>query len=129
MNEELREEAKKKVQAKMGFYICAVVFAFTSLLLLMLSFYLPAVAIWLWLPIPIFLMVLGILYLSIFGLPSKGALSSDWKEEEIEKEMIKLYRQKKDQLPRIEQSLEAETLELKEMERLEQKRSWEEDIV
>lgn len=92
---ELRKKAKKKVENKMAFYTCAVVFSFTTLVLLLLSFYLPGVAFWLRLPIPIFIMVLSILYLTAFGLPFTGALSEDWQEEEIEKEMIKLYRQKK----------------------------------
>jgi hypothetical protein len=94
MYEEIRQKAEKKVQAKMTFYTCAIVFSFTSVLLVMLSFYLPSISFWLRLPIPAFLMVLGILYLNAFGLPSTGGLSEDWQEEEVEKEMLKLYRQK-----------------------------------
>ncbi|MCB0627466.1 MAG: hypothetical protein KDC43_26985, partial [Saprospiraceae bacterium] len=61
----------------------------------MLSFYLPSVGFWLRLPIPVFIMVLGILYLFAFGLPYSGVLSGNWQEEEIEREMLKLYRKKK----------------------------------
>lgn len=129
MYKELRKKAEKKVQAKMAFYICAIVFSFVTVLLLMLSFYLPAVGFWLRLPIPVFIMTLSILYLSAFGLPTTGALSEDWQEEEIEKEMIKLYRQKKTQLPPLEELSETEILELKELERLRQKRDWGEDFV
>ena len=95
----------------------------------MLSFYLPAVSFWLRLPIPIFIMVLGILYLTAFGLPSTGAFSEDWQEEEIEKEMIKLYQQKKSQLPPLEELSETEILELKELERLKKKWDLDEDYV
>lgn len=129
MYKELRKKAEKKVQAKMAFYICAIVFSFVTVLLLMLSFYLPAVGFWLRLPIPVFIMTLSILYLSAFGLPTTGALSEDWQEEEIEKEMLKLYRQKKTQLPSREELSETEILELKELERLRQKRDWGEDFV
>jgi len=129
MYKELRKKAKKKVQAKMAFYTCAVIFSFTSILLLMLSFYLPAISFWLRLPIPIFIMVLGILYLSAFGLPFTGSLSDDWQEEEIEKEIIKLYRKKKAQLPPLEELSEPEILELKELERLQKKWDWGEDYV
>ncbi len=129
MYQELHKKAKKKVEAKMDFYICAIVFFFVSIILLMLGFYLPAVAFWLRLPIPIFIMVLGILYLSAFGLPTTRALSEDWQEEEIEKEMIKLYRQKKAQLPPPEELSETEILELKELERLKKKWDQEEDYV
>ncbi len=122
MYKEMRKKAKKKVQAKMGFYICAVVFFFVSILLLMLSSYLPSVGFWLRLPIPIFVMVLGILYLAAFGMPYHNALlSEDWQEEEIEKEILKLYRRKKTQLPPPEELSETEVLELKELERLEEK--------
>lgn len=129
MYKELREKAKKKVQAKIAFYICAIVFAFTTVLLLMLSFYLPSVAFWLRLPIPIFFMVLGILYLSIFGLPFTGLDSEDWQEEEIEKEIIKLYRKKKDELPPLEELSDSEVLELRKLEHLTRKRGWDDDYV
>ena len=128
MYKELRKKAEKRVQAKMAFYTCVVVFSFTTVVLLMLSFYLPSVSFWLRLPIPVFVMVLGVLYLSAFGLPT-GGHSDDWKEEEIEKEMIKLYRQKKAQLPAKKELSETETLELKELERLQEKWDRGEDFV
>jgi len=129
MYKELHKKAKKKVEAKMAFFICAIVFSFVTVILLMLSFYLPAVGFWLRLPIPIFIMVLGIVYISAFGLPHRGTLSEDWQEEEIEKEMIKLYRQKKAQLPPLEDLSETEILELKELERLKKKWDWSENYV
>ena len=124
MYEELRNKAEKKVRAKMAFYICTIVFAFTTVLLLMLSFYLPDVSFWLRLPIPVFVMVLGILYLVAYG-----PLTGDWKEEEIEREILKLYRLRKDQLPPVEELSEKEILELKELERLKEKWDWGEDYV
>lgn len=129
MMEELRKKAEKKVEAKMAFYICAIVFSFTTVILMILSFALPGVAFWLRLPIPVFMMVLGIIYLGAFGLPSSNSLSEDWKEEEIKKEMQKLYRQQKAQERRPQDLTESEKLELKELERLEEKRSWDEDFV
>lgn len=127
--EALRKKAKKKVEAKMAFYICAIVFSFTTVVLLMLSFYLPGIAFWLRLPIPVFIMVLSILYLVAFGLPTTGALSEDWQEAEIEREMLKLYREKKAQLPPLNELSDTEVLELKELERLRQKWNREDDFV
>jgi hypothetical protein len=121
MYQELRKKAEKKVQAKMAFYICAIVFSFTTLVLLGLSFYLPAIGFWLRLPIPVFLMVMGILYLVAFGMPSTVTLSEDWREAEVEKEMLILYQQKKTQLPPLEDLSEKEILELKALERLEER--------
>ncbi|PHN02409.1 2TM domain-containing protein [Flavilitoribacter nigricans] len=129
MDQDLRKKAKKKVEAKMAFFICAIVFSFTTIILLMLSFYLPSVGFWLRLPIPAFVMVLAILYLSAFGLPNSGALSKEWQREEVEKEMIRLYRQKRADLPPLEEMSESEILELKEMEALHKKWDWSEDYV
>ena len=70
MYEELRKKAEKKVEAKMGFFICGITFACTAVVLIMLSIYLPSIALWLLLPIPVMGMVLGILYILVFGLPT-----------------------------------------------------------
>ena len=124
MYKELRKKAKKKVQAKMSFYTCVIVFSFATVVLLMLGSYLPSISFWLRLPIPVF-----IVYLYAFGLPTKDALSGDWQEAEIEKEMMKLYRQKKTQLPPREALAETDVLALEELERLEKKSEWEDDFV
>ncbi len=129
MYQELRKKAEKKVEAKKAFFICTIVFSFVTVILLMLAYYLPEIGFWVSLPIPIFVMVLAILYLSAFGLPSNGRFSDDWEEEEIEKEMLKLYRRKKADLPPIEELSETEVLELKELERLKKKWDWREDYV
>ena len=115
--------------AKIAFYQSLVVFSCISVVLLILSFYLPGAAIWLRLPIPIFVMVLGILFLAVFGLPTAGGISDNWKEEEIEKEMNKLRWRKKMQLPPLKDLSETEVLELKELERLQEKWDLEEDYV
>ena len=130
MQDEIRKKAKRKVDAKMGLYVTAIVFAFVTIVLLMLSSYLTAISFWLRLPIPIFIMVLAIQYVVVFGFPSSGALSKDWQEAEIEKEMLKLsQREASAKTPRPLDSPEAENLELKELERLEEKRNWGEDLV
>ena len=130
MYQELREKAEKKVEAKMSFYICTIVFSFCTVVLFMLSYYLPEISFWLMLPIPVFLMILGILFLTAFGLPINGEIREDWQEEEIQKEMVKLYRQKKAQLPPLEELSETELLELLELERIKKDHlDWERDLV
>jgi hypothetical protein len=121
MEKQLREKAEKKVAAKVTFYQSAVVFSCVSILLLILSVYFPGIAIWLSLPILVFVMVLGLLAISTFGLPNASGLSDDWEEDEIEKEMNKLRRRKKVQLPPLKDLSETEVLELKELERLQEK--------
>ncbi|MEL6660091.1 MAG: 2TM domain-containing protein [Bacteroidota bacterium] len=119
---ELRKKAEKKVQAKMAFFICATVFFFTTIILMTLSFYLTEVAFWLRLPIPAFMLVLGVLYLVAFGVPTTNGMSENWQEEEIEKEMLRLYRQKKALQSSVGgDATPSERLELKELEQLEEK--------
>lgn len=127
MYEELRKEAKKKVEAKMAFYTSCIVFFFVTIVLLMLSSYMPSISFWLRLPLPLFIMVLCILYLNAFGFPTRGTHSEDWQEDEIEKEMIKLYRQKRDQLPPLDELSDSEMLDLKEMEMDQVKKKWDDD--
>ncbi len=129
MYENLRKKAEKKVEAKKAFYACAIIFPTVAIVLLMLSFYLPGAAFWLRLPIPILMMVLGVVYLSAFGWSANGTLSEDWEEEEIEKEMIKFYRQRKVELPPLDDLSETDILELKELERLKKKWNRNEEYV
>lgn len=129
MYKELRKKAEEKVEDKKAFYICAIIFPSISLVLLMLSFYLPGASFWLRLPIPILMMVLGVVYISAFGWSSSGTMVEDWQEEEIEKEIVKRYQQKKAQLPPLEELSDKELLELKELERLKKKWDWDEGYV
>lgn len=118
MYEELRKQAKKKVEAKKGFYIAAVTFGMASITLIMLSFYLSQIAFWLLLPVPILLMTLVIVYISVFGLSLPGKDASDWEEQEIQREMFRLYLQKKKQLSSSDRLTTEEALKLKQLETL-----------
>jgi hypothetical protein len=126
MHEKLEKKARKKVEAKMGFYVVATIFASLSVILLVISFYAshPA-SFWLRFPILIFGMVLAIIYVSVFGFPFSRVMSEEWKEEEYEKELYRLYRQKRLPPPPPEDLSEQDQLELKELERL--KKKWEPD--
>ena len=122
MHEEIRRKAKKRVEAKKGFYIVALIFAAISLILYVVSATVPPEAVfWIRFPILILGLVLGIIYLAIFGFPGSKILSQDWQEEEMEKEMARLYREKQSALPSAEDLTEEDRLELKELERLKQK--------
>lgn len=130
MYDELRDKAEKKVEGKKGFYVTAVVFAFISLLLVVISLAVPVNAtgaFWIRFPILIFAMVLGIIYVAVFGIPFTGILSNEWEEEEIEREMMKLYYQRRRYLPPPEELSEDDRLELKELERLKEKWEYEDE--
>ena len=117
----LREQAQKKVQAKLGFYTVLITFSFSSIVLLMLSFYLTDISFWLMLPIPFFVMVIGIMYISTFGYSTKDGPNTDWKEAEIEKEMRKLYQKQTEKHSDVEYASEEDQLELKALEQLKEK--------
>ncbi|NNE26592.1 MAG: 2TM domain-containing protein [Saprospiraceae bacterium] len=118
MYNEIRRRAEEKVEAKKGFYITAIVFSFISIILIMIGMYIPSIAFWLRLPIPIFMMVLVIMYFAIFGLPSSGEFSDDWTEDEVIREMIRIYKKERSELPPPDDALWLdEDLELKEMEK------------
>jgi len=126
MNEELENKARKRVEAKKAFYLVAVIFAFTSLILLVLSFFFPyPVSFWVRFPIVTFPLVLAILYVPTFGLPFSRVGSEEWEEEEYEKELDKLYRENRSKLSAPEELSEEDRLELRELDRL--KRKWEND--
>ncbi len=124
MYTEIRKKATKKVKAKKGFYVTATVFIAVSIILMIVSFtlYNPIAAFWVRFPILVLGLVLGIIYVSIFGL-NFGALfnQKDWEEEQIEKEINRLYRQRRNELPPGEDLDEEDRLELKELERLKKK--------
>ncbi|WP_020569271.1 2TM domain-containing protein [Neolewinella persica] len=129
MEAELRQQAKKKVYAKLAFFQCVIIFSVAAVVLLMLSLYLTSVSFWLRLPIPVLFMVLGVLYVSAYGLPTADGPSDNWEEEEIEKEMNNLRRRQKVQLPPLQDLSELDRLELKELERLQDKWEVGEDYV
>lgn len=122
LREELLEEAKKKVEAKKTLSTLAVVFAFSSAILMILSFFIPAAAFWLRLPILIMVLLLGFLYLMLLVIPFE-LFSKEREEEEIAKELKKLYKNKPSALPAAEDLSDEDRLELKELERLKEK--WE----
>lgn len=131
-HDEIRKQAKKKVQAKKEFYIVAFIFAAVSAILLVISFSFgmgPVAGFWIRFPILIFAMVIGIMYLSIFGIPGTRLLSAEWEEDEMTREIYHLYRQKGVELPADTELSEEDRLELKELERLKQKWGDRDDFV
>jgi hypothetical protein len=131
MREELRKKAKKRVEARMGFYITGIVFFFVTIVLLLLSTYLPGYS--------FLAVVTDTDFRDGTGYPvpdqlsaslDRGSFSEDWQEVEIEKEMTKLHQQKaKPSVPPEEELPTRENLELKELEHLKDKRDWGEDLV
>lgn len=119
MEDNLRKAAKKKVDAKMAFYTCSLVFSAVAVVLLILSVTIPSIAPWVLIPLPVLAMVLGVLYFSAFGYPGTDRNAEDWKEEEIQREMRKLQRRQKVADQANSPSAEVDELPLKELDALE----------
>lgn len=136
-HEQIKEKAKKKVEAKKGFYVVAFIFGAVSAILIVINLILlfnyrpsdPSIHIWLLFPILIFVLVLAGLYFSIFGIPGSKTLSEAWEEEEMNREILRLYKQQGIELPPDQELSEEDQLELKEFERLKQKWEGRDDFV
>lgn len=124
MYDEIERRAKKKVDDKVGFFITAIVFGFISIILAVI-WLATGGSLWILFPVLILALVLGIIYLSMFGLPYSGTFGAEWQEEEIEREMAKMYYRRRKYLPPPEELTDEDRLELQELERLKEK--WEYD--
>ncbi|MEO1712053.1 MAG: hypothetical protein AAFU60_01840, partial [Bacteroidota bacterium] len=98
------------------------IFGFASVILMIVSFYIPSAEHWIRLPIPIMALLLGFLYVITIGIPYE-MLTNQWREDEIERERYRRARRKPLALPPAEELTEEDRLELRELERLKEK--WE----
>ncbi len=131
MHEKLRKKAVKKVEAKKAWFVVASIFGSIALILFVISLnFSGMVFFWINFPSLILALILGIMYMAIFGAPFTGMTAEEWEESEIQKEMARLYRKQGMGLPSPEDLSEEDELELKELARLKQKWDYrEEDFV
>ena len=116
--DQIREKAEKKVKEKKGFYVVMTTFIAVSVILYVISLnFSGPVVFWIRFPILVLTLVLGIIYVAIFGLP----FNNNWEEQEIEKEIAKELRMNPPALPPAEELTDEDRLELKELERLKKK--------
>lgn len=131
MYEDLREKAILELERKQKKWkeiqTVGVTFATVSVILLIISTRLyPTPAFWVRLPILILALVFGILYTSEYGLPFLGK-DDDLTDEEIEREMVKIYR--KSNLNKLSSEEGDGKLVLKEIEELKDKYEGGKDFV
>ncbi len=121
MKEELKKKVKKHMQKKKSFFIVSIIFISISILLLIISSQAPIdERIWINFPSFVLLMVLGIIYISMFGLRRMESALFD-EEDEIEESIARLYEYKtRNKTPRLDLT-EDEKLELLELEELKEK--------
>ena len=92
MEERHYKEARKKVNAKKGFYVHFGVYIAVSIFFILLNMIEYQEDEEFWAIYPIISWGLGILihYFTVFGLPGVGPLDKEWEEKEIEKELDKI---------------------------------------
>lgn len=119
MNNELFQEAKRRVKRKKGFYRHLAVYSVINTVFFFIVFIDNNSFDWLY-PMSFWGIGLAIHYLSVFGLPGSGLGGNDWEAKEIQKEMQKLGGNY-DELPE-------EELDLREIEK--RKKGWDDsDLV
>ena len=106
--------AKKKVNKKKGFYSHLSVFIAVGIFFFVLNMVTDPFDTWFFFPLLPWSVGLSIHYLSVFGFPG-GALTDEWEERELEKEMRRLDH--KVEVPEPPHEIEEE-LELKEFKKL-----------
>ena len=114
--EEVFIKAKKRVQAKKGFYIHFGTFCATTLFLFTINF-LTSPEFW-WFLFPTLSWGIGIVshYIGVFGI--SGPSGEDWEDKELEKEMRKIRRQNFVESEEKNITLPDDELELKEFKKL-----------
>ncbi len=123
-DEQMLLKARKKVAAVKGFYVVAAIFGSITVILLVISnqFY-GEEAFWIRFPILILTLILGIIYIAMFGLPTMRFTDHAWEEEQIEREIAKMrLEQRSAQEGSIGLEEEEERLELRAFEYREIKR-------
>ncbi len=124
MYEDLQEKAienlKEKKAKKKGVHTVGVIFIAVSIVLFTIStnFY-GDVAYWIKFPILILALVYGIIYFSVLGFPFLGD-DDELTDEEIGREIVKIYKQQG-----INNTNTEDELELREIEAL--KKKWDDD--
>lgn len=131
MYEELREKAvnelEKKRKKRKGIQVVGVVFAMISIILFVVSTRVyGSAAFWIKFPIIILGLTYGIIYTSEYGLPFTGE-EDDLSDEEIEREIVKIYR--KSNLNKLSNKSSDETLDLREIKVLKEKFDGDKDYV
>lgn len=123
---DLYKEAEKRVKAKQGFYwhfgaffIIGAFFFFVN------AFLSSGYELWFYKPMIPWGVGIAFHYISVFGFPGLKFTTTDWQRQEIEKEMYKLDRDKSLRHGKVPPQRE-ESLELDELEDLEEMRRYEE---
>lgn len=134
------KEAKKRVKARKEFYEHLGAFAVMSMFFFLLNAATSFSYWWFYWPIMGWGIGIAFHYIDVFGLPGIGALTKEWEERAIADEMERLRRHEEIEekmqkggfsqykTPK-QQKAEEDSLELRELQRVERKKWDEQDLV
>ena len=129
MEKKIYKQAKKRVNAKKGFYAHLVTFIAVGFFFFAINILTWQESRELWFFFPLLPWSIGLIihYFAVFGLPGSGIGSKEWEAEELHREINRLRRRQG--LPPVVEEETEEGLELREVEKT-RRTDWnEEDIV
>ncbi len=85
--EDIRDEARKRVQAKKGFYTHFGIFAIVITFLAIINILTFTDGFWFLYPMFGWGVGVAIHYIGVFGFPGTKILSKEWEDDQMEKEM------------------------------------------
>ena len=94
MNDTIYTQAQKRVKQKKGFYKHLAAFIGVGFFFFAMNMYTlfgEGPKIWFFLPLLPWSVGLVIHYLNVFGFPGSGALTPEWEERQLQKEMHQLH--------------------------------------
>lgn len=133
MDDPIVEKARKKVQAKKGFYVHLITYLSVGIFFLLMNILTFEGEWWFFFPMLPWMVGLLIHYFVVFGLPGTNILTEGWEEKEMAKELWRLRRQesKRQHSPTGAEAPDEkeEELELRDPESLKEHRWDREDLV
>ena len=90
MQKDIYKEAKKRVEAKKGFFGHLSAFVSVGLFFFVMNMVTDPFDLWFFFPMLPWGIGLLIHYLAVFGFPGTKALSREWEQKELEKEIDRL---------------------------------------
>ncbi|MDA9773960.1 2TM domain-containing protein [Saprospiraceae bacterium] len=122
MKEQLTAMAKSNLKKIRGFQIVATIFGSISVILFFigLTFH-PGARFWVNFPTLVFLMVMAIMYVSMFGFKTMRESALERDDEDLEREIARLYVDSTEGLELREDIDMEDRLELLELERIKER--------
>ena len=130
MQKDIYKEAKKRVEAKKGFFGHLSAYVSVGIFFFVMNMLTDPFDLWFFFPMLPWGIGLLIHYLAVFGFPGSKALSKEWEQKELEKEIERLqairnleHQVKGEQFPRSDEPEEKLDLEKLSRQKIKEKQA------